>query len=88
MIKALPKDLQSAILKAGKEAAQWARDIEVFEDQGLFQELISKKVITVHNFPERDNLFELMAPVKEQYAKELGVEAVLKAVNKLSKIEK
>ena len=81
--KKLPLDLQAAILKAGKETEKWARETESFLDQDRLQHLVDNNVITVHDFSERDKLFELVAPVKEKYAKELEVEEVLKAVNKL-----
>ena len=81
--KKLPLDLQAAILKAGKETAKWARETESFLDQDRLQHLVDNNVITVHDFSERDKLFELVAPVKEKYAKELEVEEVLKAVNEL-----
>ena len=81
--KKLPLDLQAAILKAGKEAAKWARETESYLDQDRLQHLVDNNVITVHDFSERDKLFELAAPVKEKYAKELEVEKVLEAVNEL-----
>ena len=77
----LPKDLQDAIIKAGKEAGKHGRDIESSEDEERLQLLIKEGKIRTHPFTERPKLLELAEPVKKAYARELEAEAVLDRIN-------
>ncbi|MFH0799591.1 MAG: TRAP transporter substrate-binding protein [Pseudomonadota bacterium] len=79
----LPKDLQVAILAAGKEAAKWGRDQESEMDEKILKDMGDHGLIHMSNFPERDKLMKLAAPVQEQYAKKLGIEIVLENIEKL-----
>ncbi len=81
--KKLPIDLQNAILKAGIETAEWARQTERFLDQDRLQQLADNKSVVIHQISDREKLFEMAAPIKEKYAKQLGLEEVLTAINKL-----
>jgi len=77
----LPADLQAAILKAGKEAGAYGRQIESSEDQQKLDMMVEKGMIKTYPFTERDKLLELAEPVKQEYAKELGAEEVLANIN-------
>jgi TRAP-type C4-dicarboxylate transport system substrate-binding protein len=77
----LPEDLQAAILKAGKEAGAYGREIESSQDSEKLARMEKDGLLTTHPFQERAMLLELAEPVKEAYAEELGAGAVLEAVN-------
>jgi TRAP-type transport system periplasmic protein len=77
----LPKDLQAAILKAGKEAGAYGRKIESTEDAARLARLEKEGKLRTHPFTERAKLLELAEPVKQAYAKEIEADAVLARVN-------
>ncbi len=77
----LPKDLQDAIVKAGKEAGQYGRQIESTEDAARLARLEKEGKLRTHKFTEREKLLELAEPVKQAYAKEIEADKVLARVN-------
>ncbi len=77
----LPKDLQEAILKAGLDGAAWGRQWERREDDKILEKLKTEGKIRIHPFSDRAKLLELVAPVKESFAKEAEAEKVLAAIN-------
>jgi TRAP-type C4-dicarboxylate transport system substrate-binding protein len=77
----LPKDLQEAIVKAGREAGAYGRDWERREDEKIMEAMRAEGKIRVHPFGERDKLLELVGPVKVAFAKEAGADKVLAAVD-------
>ncbi|MCX5735049.1 MAG: TRAP transporter substrate-binding protein [candidate division NC10 bacterium] len=77
----LPKDLQEAILKAGKDGAAWGRQYERKEDDRILETLKNEKKVDVVQFTERAKLLELAAPVKAAFAKEIEAEKILVAVD-------
>ena len=77
----LPEDLQAAILRAGKEAGAYGREIESTQDAEKLAEMEKAGWLTTHEFKERDELLELAEPVKAAYAEELGASEVYEAVN-------
>jgi tripartite ATP-independent transporter DctP family solute receptor len=79
--KRLPKELQDAILKAGKEAGKYGREIESKEDAQKLAELEKAGKLRTHQFTERDKLLAAAQPVKQAYAKEIGAEAILAKVD-------
>lgn len=79
--KRLPKELQDAILKAGKEAGKYGREIESKEDAEKLAELEKAGKLHLHKFTERDKLLAAAQPVKQAYAKEIGAEAILAKVD-------
>lgn len=79
----LPKDLQAAIMKAGKEAGDHGRQIESSENNARLEQLAKEKKITLHKFSERPRLLQLTAPVKAAYAREIGAEAILAKIDAL-----
>ena len=76
----LPEDLQAAVLKAGKEAGNYGREIESGEDGVKLQQMVDAGQIEVTEFADRDELLKLVIPVQDEYAKELGAEELLKAI--------
>lgn len=76
----LPEDLQAAVLKAGKEAGDYGREIESSEDGMKLQQMSDAGQIKVQEFKDRDQLLELVLPVHDAYASELGAEELLKAI--------
>jgi len=79
----LPEDLQAAIAKAGKEAGAYARQFESELDASLLAQMEQEGKLKTHVFADRDELLELVEPVKEAYAKEVGAADVLARVNAL-----
>jgi TRAP-type transport system periplasmic protein len=79
--KRLPADLQLAILKAGKEAGAYGRQIESTEDQQRLERLQKDGKLRTHVFTERAKLLELAEPVKQAYAKEIEADKVLARIN-------
>jgi len=77
----LPEDLQAAIVKAGKEAGAYGRQVESGEDEAKLNKMEMEGKLKTHAFTQRDKLLELAEPVKIEYAKELGAESVLEKVN-------
>jgi tripartite ATP-independent transporter DctP family solute receptor len=77
----LPKDLQDAIVKAGKEAGIYGRKLESSEDQARLQRLEKEGKLKTFVFKDRDQLLKLAEPVKQMYAKEVGAEEVLARIN-------
>jgi len=79
----LPKELQEAILKAGKEAGAHGRQIESTEDQQRLDRLQKEGKLRTHVFTERPKLLELAEPVKQAYAKEIEADKVLERINSI-----
>src|SRR4030042_631562 len=77
----LPKDLQAAIIKAGKDGAAHGRQWERAADDKIMEKMKAEGKIRVYPFTERAKLLELAAPVKVEFAKEIGAERVLAAIN-------
>jgi tripartite ATP-independent transporter DctP family solute receptor len=77
----LPKDLQAAIVKAGREAGKYGRDIESSEDAERLARLEHEGKLKTYKFADREKLLEAAEPVKQAYAKEIGAEAILAKVN-------
>src|SRR6266581_2425128 len=77
----LPPDLQAAILKAGKEAGKYGRDLESGGDSQRLANLEKGGKLRTHKFTERDKLLAAAEPVKQAYAKEIGAEDIIARVN-------
>jgi tripartite ATP-independent transporter DctP family solute receptor len=72
----LPKDLQDAILKAGKEAGAYGRQIESSEDTAKLDTLEKSGRLKRIPFADRAQMQKLVDPVIAAYAKEIGAEAI------------
>ena len=77
----LPEDLQAAILRAGKEAGEWARVTETREDALVLAEMKAAGKLRTHEFIERAELLRLADPVKSAYAEEIGAAEILARIN-------
>ena len=77
----LPKDLQTAILKAGQLAAAHGRQIESAENEVFLQRLAKEGRIKLNKFADRTKLMELAAPIKAAYAKDIGATAILNQID-------
>lgn len=80
-LQALPKDLQEAVLKAGKEAGDFGRQIESSEDSQKLDKLQSEGKLKKITFEERAQMKKMVDPVMEAYAKEIGAEDIYKKIN-------
>lgn len=76
----LPEALQAAVLKAGKEAGDYGREVESREDGEKLQQMVDAGQIKVQEFADRDKLLEMIIPVHDEYAAELGATDLLEAI--------
>lgn len=77
----LPKDLQDAVIQAGKEAATYGREVESGGDGKRLETLEATGRLKRVEFTERDAMKKLVDPVMEAYAKEIGAEDILAKIN-------
>jgi len=77
----LPKELQDAIVKAGREAGTYGRELESGEDQARLKRMEKEGMLKTYVFVDRTQLLKLAEPVKEGYAKEVGAQDVLARIN-------
>src|SRR6186713_758301 len=74
--KTLPKDLQDAVLKAGKEAGAYGRQVESSEDEQKLVALEKAGKLKRIPFKDRAEMKKLVDPVMAAYAKEIGADAI------------
>jgi TRAP-type transport system periplasmic protein len=79
--KKLPPDLQAAILKAGKEAGTYGRQIESSEDTAKLDALEKAGKLKRIPFTDRAAMKKAVDPVIAAYAKEIGADAILTKIN-------
>ena len=79
--KGLPADLRAAILRAGKEAGAYGRQIESSEDAAKLEALEKAGKLKRVAFAERAQMKKLVDPVIEAYAKEIGADGILAKIN-------
>ena len=77
----LPKDLQAAIVKAGKEAGAYGRQIESSEDTLKLDALEKAGKLKRVPFTDRAQMKKLVDPVIEAYAKEIGADQIFAKIN-------
>jgi TRAP-type C4-dicarboxylate transport system substrate-binding protein len=77
----LPAELQACLVKAGPVAGAHARKWERDADDKILEKLRAEGKIQVHEFKDRAKILELAAPVKASFAKEIGADKVLDAIN-------
>jgi tripartite ATP-independent transporter DctP family solute receptor len=80
-LKTLPKDLQEAIFRAGKEAGDYGRKLESGEEVTKLDALENAGKLKRVPFEERDAMKKLADPVMAQYAKEIGAEGIFDKIN-------
>jgi len=79
-LRSLPKDLQSAIVQAGKDAGTYGRVTELTEGSGIMAEMESQGKLKTINFTEREKLIAAATPVLIEYFKDLGQSALYNAI--------
>ena len=79
----LPKDLQAAIVRAGKEAGAYGRQIEAGEDQAKLDTMEKAGKLKQIPFADRAAMQKLVDPVMAAYAKEIGAEAIYAKINSI-----
>ena len=77
----LPPDLQAAILKAGKEAGTYGRQIESSEDTAKLDAMEKAGKLKRIPFADRAAMKKAVDPVMAEYAKEIGAEQLLAKIN-------
>lgn len=77
---ALPDDLKAAVLKAGAEAGAFGRELESREDAIKLQEMVDAGQLTVQEFDGRYKMLEMVIPVQDAYAVEIGATGLLDAI--------
>src|SRR3954451_5592114 len=80
-LKTLPKELQDAIMKAGKEAGDYGRQLESSEEVVKLDTLEKAGKPKRVPFEERDAMKKLADPVMATYAKEIGAEGIFEKIN-------
>lgn len=81
--KSLSAELQAAILKAGKEAAAYGRDIESREDMAKLETMEKAGKLKRIAFPDRAQMQKLVEPVLDAYARDIGADQILARINAL-----
>jgi len=79
--KKLDKALQAAVLKAGKEAGAYGRQIESSEDEAKLVKMEKEGKLKRVPFQGRAEMKRLVDPVMAAYAKEIGAEQILAKIN-------
>ncbi len=79
--RGLPADLQTAVVRAGREAGAFGRQLESGEDAAVLARLENEGKLHTHNFTDRDELMRLVEPVQKAYAKEINAEEILARMN-------
>ena len=81
--KRLPADLQAAILRAGKEAGAYGRQIESSEDTAKLEAMEKAGRLKRIPFADRAAMQKAVEPVMAQYAKEIGAEQIFARITSL-----
>jgi len=79
--KGLDKDLQAAVLRAGREAGAYGRRIESSEDEQKLVALEKAGKLKRVPFSDRAQMKKAVDPVIEAYAKEIGADAIFAKIN-------
>jgi tripartite ATP-independent transporter DctP family solute receptor len=77
----LDKELQAAVLKAGKEAGAYGRQVESSEDEQKLVALEKGGKLKRVPFADRAAMKKLVDPVMAAYAKEIGAEGIYAKIN-------
>jgi len=81
--KKLPPDLQGAIIKAGKEAGVFGRNLESSQDSAKLDALEKAGKLKKIAFADRAAMKKAADPVMADYAKEIGAEAIYQKINSM-----
>jgi tripartite ATP-independent transporter DctP family solute receptor len=81
--KKLPPDLQAAVLKAGKEAGIYGRQVESSQDSEKLDAMAKAGKLKLIPFTDHAAMKKAVDPVMAEYAKEIGAEAIYKKINSM-----
>ena len=81
--KKLPADLQAAIVRAGKEAGKYGRDIESSEDEAKLVAMEKSGKLKRIPFADRAAMKKAVDPVMAAYAKEIEADAIYQKINSI-----
>ena len=81
--KKLPPDLQAAIIKAGKEAGAYGRQVESGEDTAKLDAMEKAGKLKRIPFADRAAMKKAADPVMLEYAKEIGAEGIYNKINSM-----
>jgi tripartite ATP-independent transporter DctP family solute receptor len=81
--KGLDKNMQAAVLKAGKEAGAYGRQVESSEDEQKLVALEKAGKLKRIAFSDRAQMKKLADPVMIEYAKDIGADQILAKINAL-----
>ena len=79
----LDKNMQAAVLKAGKEAGAYGRQVESGEDEQKLVAMEKAGKLKRVPFADRAQMKKLADPVMAAYAKEIGAEDIYNKINAL-----
>ncbi|MDB5591551.1 TRAP transporter substrate-binding protein [Enterovirga sp.] len=82
--KRLDPALQQAVIKAGREAGSYARQVESSEDTQKIDALEKAGKLKRIPFAEREQMKKLVEPVMAAYAKEIGADKIFEQINATS----
>ena len=77
----LPEGLQHAILRAGKEAGAYGREIESSEDAAKLDAMEKAGLLKRIPFEGRDEMKARVDPVMAAYAEKIGVADIYEQIN-------
>jgi TRAP-type C4-dicarboxylate transport system substrate-binding protein len=81
--KKLPPDLQAAILKAGKEAGIYGRQLESSQDSAKLDAMEKAGKLKRIPFADRAAMKKAADPVMADYAKEIGATEIYNKINSM-----
>ena len=81
--KKLDKAMQSVVLRAGKEAGAYGRQVESSEDEQKLAALEKAGKLKRIPFQGRDEMKKMVDPVMAAYAKEIGADAIFTKIVEL-----
>ncbi|HKU86239.1 MAG TPA: TRAP transporter substrate-binding protein [Casimicrobiaceae bacterium] len=81
--KRLPPDLQQAVIRAGKEAGAYGREVESSQDSAKLDALEKGGKLKRIQFADRAALKKSVDPVMAEYAKEIGASAIYDKINSM-----
>jgi TRAP-type C4-dicarboxylate transport system substrate-binding protein len=79
--RSLDKDLQAAVLRAGKEGGAYGRQVESSEDAQKLDALEKAGKLKRIAFADREAMKKAVDPVITAYAKEIGADQILAKIN-------
>jgi TRAP-type transport system periplasmic protein len=80
----LPRELQAAVLRAGKEAGTFGRQAESSEDGAKLDALERAGRLRRIEFTERTQMLRAVEPVMAAYAREIDAEGIMNRINAIT----